>query len=39
MGLTIKKKLAMAGLNMEILQEMYNNSIGDSLREFLNQKN
>jgi hypothetical protein len=37
-GLTIKKKLAMAGLNMEIIQEMYNNSSGDSLSEFFSQK-
>jgi hypothetical protein len=28
----------MAGLNMEILQEMYNNSDGDSLHEFLSER-
>jgi hypothetical protein len=28
----------MAELNMEILQETYNNSGGNSLREFLSQK-
>jgi hypothetical protein len=33
-----KKKLAMAGLNVEILQVPYNNSDGDSLHEFLSQK-
>jgi hypothetical protein len=33
-----KKKFAMAGLDMEILQERYNNFRCDSLREFLSQK-
>jgi hypothetical protein len=36
--LTTRKKLAIAGLNMEILQETYNNSGGDILREILSQK-